>query len=264
MLDQRAHGRVHPRNDRLGAAEVGRQRCSLSADLFLGSQELRDVGAAEAIDALLRVADHGQPARQRHERGPVGGLIRGRCSDSDRQLQLNWICVLELVEEQVRVPLVQLGAHVVVGGRELTGKDEQVVELQLALTLAHLHRLECELSQEGAQCEPAFFVAARDGICGGTGSVGDSQAVLRQHGRRPVVFLPFGGIAPRLHLGQFAEKAQELTERQFAGQNAGEAGELRTDRHLGVVGRGVEGADRRARAGDVGLQCRLGDVRGQS
>ena len=55
--------------------EVGAERGSLCADLIACTQELRDIGATEAVDALLRIADDCQPTGKRAKKAPVGRLL---------------------------------------------------------------------------------------------------------------------------------------------------------------------------------------------
>ena len=54
----------------LRRAEVGRQRDAVGADLVGGAQVLGDVGAAEAVDRLLGIADDEQAAGERLQPSP--------------------------------------------------------------------------------------------------------------------------------------------------------------------------------------------------
>ena len=60
----------------------------------------RDVGAAEAVDRLLRIADQEELAGRRPHAPPValGGIVGG---EEEQQLGLQRIGVLELVDEEV-------------------------------------------------------------------------------------------------------------------------------------------------------------------
>ena len=70
-----------------------------------GAEIHRDVGPTEAIDRLLGVTDHEQPAGKRCE------LLRRvrirRRSEQERQVELDGIGVLELVEQDSLVAAVQ-------------------------------------------------------------------------------------------------------------------------------------------------------------
>ena len=60
----------------------------------------RDVGAAEAVDRLLRVADDEELARRQAAAAPVGrGLRPGRSARRNSDLGLQRVGVLELVDE---------------------------------------------------------------------------------------------------------------------------------------------------------------------
>ena len=118
------------------------------AEAALRLEERRDVGAAEAVDRLLRVADDEEMAgcdrdlvpRRRGQRG-IARVGRG---DADRELDLDRVGVLELVEQEPRVALVEPRPHdrTLLGvTQKLTGEDEQVVELELSGGSAFLGRV---------------------------------------------------------------------------------------------------------------------------
>ena len=112
--------------------------------VFAGPQEHGDVGPAEPVDRLLRVADEEQPARLDLHLPPRPGPGVGiRRRDQHRQLDLDGIGVLELVEQE---PLITVGGrrphlHPVHGvAQHGPGQHQQVVELQLARPPALLGR----------------------------------------------------------------------------------------------------------------------------
>ena len=61
--------------------------------------------------------------------GPAGD-VGGVGGDQDRQLDLDRIGVLELVEQQVRVAQVQIASGLGIGAQQVTGQHEEVVELE--------------------------------------------------------------------------------------------------------------------------------------
>ncbi len=116
-LIERGEGRVDPGDDRLDGAEVGGQLhpATAGAEGSGRAQESRDVGPPEPVDGLLGVAHHEQvPGGEldlvpwcrprRFALGVSGG-------DPHRQLDLDRVGVLELVQEQALVPVVQAPAH---------------------------------------------------------------------------------------------------------------------------------------------------------
>ena len=72
-----------------------------------------DVGAAEPVDRLLRVADDEQGTRPHRDVERIGGRRGPRLvgGESQQQLRLQRIGVLELVDQQVAEPPLELGAH---------------------------------------------------------------------------------------------------------------------------------------------------------
>ena len=109
-----------------------------------GPEERGDVGAAEAVDRLLRVTDQEEPAGIDRELVPaLASERRARPSEERSEVALDRVGVLELVEQQARVAGAQAAAHLpsVVGvAQHRTGQHEQVVELELsgAAALARL------------------------------------------------------------------------------------------------------------------------------
>ena len=135
--DQPGEHVVDPVQQRSGAAEV-RGELHRPADPVLGVQVGGDVGAAEPVDALLGVPDDEQPPRRDLHVAPVGSGGGRPAGDPHRDLDLDRVGVLELVQQQPLVALLQVRAHlgaVVRGGHQLAGQHQQVVELQPALLL---------------------------------------------------------------------------------------------------------------------------------
>ena len=89
--DQPAEHVVDEVDDRRGRTEVGGQHDLVGADLVGGAEVLGDVGTAEPVDRLFRVADDEQPARFGHELTPVGvvGRVVGR--EASRTAISSWI-----------------------------------------------------------------------------------------------------------------------------------------------------------------------------
>ena len=98
-----------------------------------------DVGAAEAIDRLLRVADDGQASRPRAKLEPVVARLVVAC-DAERDVGLHRVGVLELVDEDRRKRRRKYVARLGARGEQVAGPLEQVVEVGLALGLALLPR----------------------------------------------------------------------------------------------------------------------------
>ena len=97
----------------------------------------RDVGAAEAINRLLGVADDKQLAGQRARAMPVGfGGIVGR--EQQQDLRLQRIGVLEFVDEDVADTVLQFGAHRGAVAHQVAGDQQQVHEVEHAGALLGL------------------------------------------------------------------------------------------------------------------------------
>src|SRR5689334_12770029 len=99
-------------------------------------QERRDVGAAEPVDRLLRVADEEQAPRFRVDLVPrsFAGARIAR-AEQRGELDLNRIGVLELVDEDALVAVTQPrpGARTMARVAQQGAREyEQVVELELA------------------------------------------------------------------------------------------------------------------------------------
>ena len=132
---------VHRRLQIGDAAEAGgqldRRRRARRHELALDLLVERNVGAPEPVDRLLRVADEEELAGQYRHLPPVLLLgIIGR--EQEENLSLQGVGVLELVDEVVRVTLLQLAAHGCVFAHQVAGAQEQVEEIELAEALLDL------------------------------------------------------------------------------------------------------------------------------
>ena len=100
-----------------------------------GAQVQGDVGPAEPVDGLLRIADEEEGTGVWGEvAGVEGGVDRGvRVSQQEGKLELERVGVLKLVEQDAAVPLVEGCPHGVADdgvGEQVAGDDQQVVEDQ--------------------------------------------------------------------------------------------------------------------------------------
>jgi hypothetical protein len=95
----------------------------------LGGEIGVDVGAAKAIDGLLRIADYEQATRPQL---PFDPRLIGRAfaAEPPQDLCLEGIGVLELVDQDSRIAPAEIPAYGLVTGKEVTGVIEQVVEIQ--------------------------------------------------------------------------------------------------------------------------------------
>ena len=132
----------HPRRERgvdgvldLGhGAEAAAQRHArrpVAPELLAHRLVDADVGAAEPVDRLLGVADDEQLARRGPDGAPVG-LVRIVRREQQQDLGLQRIGVLELVDEQVREPLLERRAHVAAVAHDVARAHEQVEEVERA------------------------------------------------------------------------------------------------------------------------------------
>ena len=111
-------------------------QAELASDPLLRLEVDGDVGAAEPVDGLLRITDQEQAALRHRHICPAGRAAVRAGGDPDRELDLNRIGVLELIQRQPPVTLLQAGAdgHAVHGTAEqVTGEHEKVVVFQLPL-----------------------------------------------------------------------------------------------------------------------------------
>ena len=90
-----------------------------------------DVRTAEAVDRLLGIADQEQLSRNGTDIAPVG-LARIIGGEQQEDLGLEWIGILELVDEEVGKALLQLGANAAVVSNEVARLDQEIEEIEAA------------------------------------------------------------------------------------------------------------------------------------
>ena len=146
--EHRAEGGVDPVRDLRQRAEVLRDRRDARAALRLplehlpGAQVGIDVGAPEAVDRLLRIADDEQlarlqrylvpGARPRAARPRAARRRRVIGGEQKHDFGLQRVGVLEFVHQQKSKPFAQRGAHLLIAGHQRPRLDQQVVEVELA------------------------------------------------------------------------------------------------------------------------------------
>ena len=145
---QRRMRRLHPRilgeelredrvddgQDRRHRAEVLDQLDRQETEPLPGLVVHPQIRAAEPVDGLLRVADQHQGAGADRDVAPVEvPRVGGLGGEEHRQFGLEGIGVLELVDEEVPVPVARRGPRRRVVPEQIAGEDEQVVEEQPAL-----------------------------------------------------------------------------------------------------------------------------------
>src|SRR5439155_9932688 len=87
--------------------------------------------APEAVDRLLRIADDEELPRYRSHPAPVAlGRIVGR--EQEQDLRLQRIRVLELVDQEMGEPPLQVAADGGVAADEITGAQQEVEEVEAA------------------------------------------------------------------------------------------------------------------------------------
>ena len=130
------HGRSKGRIDeRLNGGNCAKARGEVKEFRATSDQALLDlliksnVGAAEAVDRLLWIADQEQLSGNRLNLSPIGfGGIIG--SEKQQDLGLEWIGILELVDKVVREALLQLGPYALVVTNEITRLDQEIEEIE--------------------------------------------------------------------------------------------------------------------------------------
>ena len=105
----------------------GAERGQAVADLAVDA----DVGAPEAVDRLLRIADEEQRARPRPDLPPVGlvGIVGG---EQQQDLGLQRIGVLELVDEDAREARLEAAPHAGVVAHQIARAEQQIEEVERA------------------------------------------------------------------------------------------------------------------------------------
>ena len=135
-LDEQGRKRVvHDAEDARAAAEV---RAHLDDAIRIASDEGAfgrlisvEVGAAEAVDRLFRIADEEEGS------GPDGARVPGRArvtlaGQAPHYVGLYGVGVLELVNEEVRVASRECAAYRLVVAEQFTGAVEELVEVEEA------------------------------------------------------------------------------------------------------------------------------------
>ena len=108
-------------------------RCSTGAsagydqplDLVIGV----DVGTPEAVDRLLGIAHHEQGARSRLQPAPVL-LALVLPGEVEHDLSLDRVSILKLVDQQVGVAILEVGAHLGVLPQQAGGVHQQVLVVE--------------------------------------------------------------------------------------------------------------------------------------
>ena len=90
-----------------------------------------DVGAAEPVNRLLRVADNEQLARNRSDRAPVA-LLRVVGREQQEDLRLQRIGILKFVDEDVAEPRLKRAPDACVAGEQIARAQQQVDEIERA------------------------------------------------------------------------------------------------------------------------------------
>ena len=125
---------IHELADRIRGTEV-RCQCERRAEFVEARLDAfvdLDVGAAEPVDALLRIADDEERAGTRRDCLPVASLARLR-RQQQADLGLHRIGVLELVHQQVAIPSAEFVAHLAVLTEQLRTEEQQIIESQCAV-----------------------------------------------------------------------------------------------------------------------------------
>ena len=87
------------------------------------------IGPAKAIDRLLRISDQKELSRTRARHLPIGDRqIVGREQEEDFHLQ--GIGVLELIDKEVREPLLQLRPHLLAVAQEIASADQKIGKVE--------------------------------------------------------------------------------------------------------------------------------------
>ena len=135
LLDQQVlEHAVHGVEDRRCRPEVLDQRDQLEAKRLARLVVDPQIGAAEPVDRLLGVTDQRQRARADRAVGPPTRCeLRIRRGQQHRELGLQRVGVLELVDQQAPVARRGGGPRLGVVPQQVAGQDEQVVEPQPAL-----------------------------------------------------------------------------------------------------------------------------------
>ncbi len=132
LFDQPLERAVHPRDDLLGRAEVLDDRPLSAEQMALYVVVHRDIGAAEAVDRLLRIAYDEQAAEPQRYPAPVRFASIRRAEPHDH-LGLQRVRILEFVDEDAAVLALEVAPHLRVVAHEVARPDQQIVEIRLAV-----------------------------------------------------------------------------------------------------------------------------------
>ena len=136
-LDEFFKGTVDDVEDGAVAAEVGRQPAFdavLRQDDFLDHFQIGfDVGAAEGVDRLFRIADDKQFAGCQFNFAPVRHALVGLFGQVEQNLILDRIGVLKLVDQDRPVAALEFGAHALVIAHQVARAHQQAVERDMAI-----------------------------------------------------------------------------------------------------------------------------------
>ncbi len=274
-----AEERVDPREDRLDRAEVGGEPGPrvVRTEPVAGSKEQFDVGASEPVDRLFRVADEEQAAVANRELGPRRRRVAlHRRRDQDRELDLNGVGVLELVEEDVGVALVQAIARVAARAQQISREHEEVVELEPAVRASGLGGVEDLAAHQDEQVAQHLVGQGRhDLVDRGVDRVDARLGAL--HVAAPGLLLASAAPSPVLERGEASQLAVGIVDVANAGHLGNEPlGEApaeevarvaarrratnrrrrRRRRRRGEIGRAQPAVARRRRARRDGPSCR--------
>ena len=182
----------------------------------------RQVGSPEAVDRLLRVADEERTAG-RDGHFPPRPLARVRVvrREQHRDLDLQGIGVLELVDQENPEPLAERGAHARVALQHVSRQHEQIVELDAAVTTSLVGVAAHEAAQAGNQhVERRLLLAADERDARGVRLLEQVSYLL--DGTAPVP------VPPHLlrQLRHLAEQVETVEVVGGAAQDVGPPGEL--------------------------------------
>ena len=130
-MERRVHGPLN-----VGYAAEALTKLDLSGptplQLFAHMEICLYVGAAETVDRLLRVSHHEQLAWDGRRSTPVGlPWIVGR--EQQQQLGLQWVRVLEFVDENPAEPRLEVPPHRGIITKQISCTNQQIKEVECAL-----------------------------------------------------------------------------------------------------------------------------------
>ena len=133
-LHQRLENPVHFAGDPRHGAEVDGEleHGALARDRRADFAVQVEVGAAEAVDGLLRVADDEEFSGDKVDCFPIAGVLVGALAEEEDDLGLERVGVLELVHEDEAEVALEVVARGAVVAEHVARFDEQVDEVQRA------------------------------------------------------------------------------------------------------------------------------------